>query len=123
MGNSGTTEVRQERPRAERVTEGMTVAVASVLALGLLGGPAVVFSTTAWHLVTDSGTTTFSRVLAPLVFLALVALPLVVARVVFGSGRRKGKERLTAAVPAALTLLGASVLPLAALCLIFVYGD
>ncbi|KUL63821.1 hypothetical protein ADL30_02265 [Streptomyces sp. NRRL S-1521] len=115
--------MRQERPRAERVTEGMTVAVASVLALGLLGGPAVVFSTTAWHLVTDSGTTAFSRFLAPLVFLALVALPLVVARVVFRSGRRKGKERLTAAVPAALTLLGASALPLAALCLIFVYGD
>lgn len=123
MGNSGIAEVRRERARAERVTEGMTVAVASVLALGLLGGPAVVFSTTAWHLVTDSGTTAFSRFLAPLVCLALVALPLVVARVVFRSGRRTGKERLTAAVPAALTLLGTSVLPLAALCLIFVYGD
>jgi hypothetical protein len=123
MGYSGITEVRRERTRAERLTEGLTVAVASVLSFGLLAGPAVVFGTTAWHLVTDTGTTAFSRLSAPVIFLALVALPLVLARVVFRSGRRKGRERLTAAVPAVLTLLGASVVPFAALCLIFVYAD
>ncbi|MEV0123288.1 hypothetical protein AB0I16_17455 [Streptomyces sp. NPDC050703] len=123
MGNSGTTEVRRERARAERVTEGATVAVASALSFGLLGSTAVVFATTSWHLLTDSGTTGFSRFLAPLIFLALVALPLVLAHVVFRSGRRRGKERLTAAVPAALTSLGASIVPFAALCLILMYAN
>ncbi|MFC5959382.1 hypothetical protein ACFP51_34725 [Streptomyces pratens] len=123
MGDSGTTEVRRERARAERLTEGLTVAVASVLSFVLLAGPAVVFGTTAWHLVTDAGTTAFSRFSALADFLALVVLPLVPARVVFRSGRRKGRERLTAAVPAALTLLGSSVVSFAALCLIVVYAD
>ncbi|WAX76390.1 hypothetical protein [Streptomyces sp. KMM 9044] len=48
-----------------------------------------------------------------MILLALVALPLVLARVVFRSGRHKGSERLTAAVPAALTLFGSSVVPFA----------
>ncbi|MGW0549512.1 hypothetical protein [Streptomyces altiplanensis] len=117
------TEVRRRRTRAERLTEGLTVAVASVLSSGLLAGPAVVFGTTAWHLVTDTGATTFSRLSTPVVFLALVTLPLAPARAVFRAGRRKGRERLTAAVPAALALLGASVVPFAALCLVFVYAD
>ncbi|WP_093797084.1 hypothetical protein [Streptomyces sp. Wb2n-11] len=121
MGYSGMTEVRRKRTRAERATEGLTVAVASVLSFGLLAGPAVVFGTTAWHLVTDA--TTFSRLSAPVVFLALVTLPLVLARAVFRAGQRKGRERLTAAVPAVLALLGASVVPFAALCLVFVYAD
>ncbi|MCX5165903.1 hypothetical protein OOK39_44635 [Streptomyces sp. NBC_00264] len=42
------------------------------------------------------------------------------ARAVFRSGRHKGKKRLTAAV---LALLGGSIVPFAALCLIFVYAD
>lgn len=123
MGDSGITELRRERARAERLTEGLTVAVASVLSSGLLAGPAVVFGTTAWHLITDTGSTAFSRLSAPVISLALVALPSVLARVVFRSGRRKGRERLTAAVPAVLTLLGSSVVPCAALCLIVVYAD
>lgn len=123
MGYGGMTEVRRRRTRAERLTEGLTVAVASVLSSGLLAGPAVVFGTTAWHLVTDTGATTFSRLSTPVVFLALVTLPLAPARAVFRAGRRKGRERLTAAVPAALALLGASVVPFAALCLVFVYAD
>ncbi|MFE7814296.1 hypothetical protein ACFU5P_20540 [Streptomyces sp. NPDC057433] len=115
--------MRRERARAERLTEGLTVAVASVLSFGLLAGPAFVFCATAWHLITDTGTTTFSRLLMPVILLALVALPLVLARVVFRSGRRKGRERLTAAVPAVLTLLGLSVVLFTALCLIVVYAD
>ncbi|WP_309063529.1 hypothetical protein [Streptomyces sp.] len=58
-----------------------------------------------------------------MIFLALVVLPLAPACTVFRSVRRKSRERLTAAVPAALTLLGASVVPFAALCLIFVYAN
>ncbi|MFE7268294.1 hypothetical protein ACFU9B_40905 [Streptomyces sp. NPDC057592] len=117
------TEVRREHPCAERLTEGLTVAVALGLSFYLLGGPAVVFGTTAWHLITDTGTTAFGRFLVPVIFLALVALPLVLARAVFRSGRRRGRKRLTAAVPAVLALLGGSVVPFAALCLIFVYAD
>ncbi|WP_055694575.1 hypothetical protein [Streptomyces prasinopilosus] len=123
MGDDGTTEARRERARAERLTEGLTVAVASVLSFALLAGPAVVFGATAWHLVTGTGTTAFSRVSAPVLFLALVTLPLLLARMVFRSGRRRGNARLTAAVPAALTLLGSSVVPFAALCLIVAYAD
>ncbi|MEU3303676.1 hypothetical protein ABZ729_28255 [Streptomyces sp. NPDC006678] len=123
MGYSGIAEVRWERTRAERLTEGLTVALASVLSFGLMAGPAVVWGTTSWHLVTDTGSSAFSRLLAPVIFLALVVLPLVLARVVFRLGRRKGRERLTAAVPAVLTLLGASAVTFAALCLIFVYAD
>ncbi|MFI6210048.1 hypothetical protein ACIBAI_27355 [Streptomyces sp. NPDC051041] len=123
MGYSGTAEVRRERTRAERLTEGLTVAVASLLSFVLLAGPAVVFGTTAWHLVTDTGTTAFGRLSVPAILLVLLALPLVSARVVFRLGRRGGRERLTAAVPAVLTLLGASVVLFAALCLIVVYTD
>ena len=123
MGYSGTGEAGRERTRAERLTEGLTVAVASALSFGLLAGLAAVFGTTAWHLVTDTGTTVFGRLSAPLIFLALVALPLVLACLAFRLGRRKGGERLTAAVPAALMLLGASVVPFAALCLIIAYAD
>ncbi|MGX1135718.1 hypothetical protein RKD49_007908 [Streptomyces glaucescens] len=108
----------RDRTRAERLSEGLTAAVASVLSLGLLAGPAIVFTATSWHLATDTGTTVFSRSLAPLIFLALLALPFVSACAVFRSGRRKGMERLGAAVPAALTLLGSSVVPLAAFCLL-----
>ncbi|MFI8952376.1 hypothetical protein ACIGO6_38605 [Streptomyces sp. NPDC053750] len=115
--------MRRERTRAERLTEGLTVAVASALSFGLLAGPTVVFGTTTWHLATGTGTTAFSRFLTPVIFLALVTLPLILACAVFRSGRRKSREPLTAAVPAALTLLGASVVPFAALCLIFMYAD
>ncbi|RPK62612.1 hypothetical protein EES42_30610 [Streptomyces sp. ADI95-17] len=73
MGDSGMTEVRREHPCAERLTEGLTVAVALGLSFSLLVGPAVVFGTTAWHLITDTGTTAFSRFLVPVIFLALVA--------------------------------------------------
>ncbi|MFE9923681.1 hypothetical protein ACFYQA_19475 [Streptomyces sp. NPDC005774] len=113
----------RKRARAERLTEGLTVAVASVLSFVLLAGPAVVFGITVRHLVTDTGTTVFSRLSAPAIFLVLLALPLLLARVVFRSGRRKGRERLTAAVPAVLALLGSSVVPFVALCLIVVYAD
>ncbi|CAL9344705.1 hypothetical protein SUDANB15_00338 [Streptomyces sp. enrichment culture] len=123
MGYSGTTEAGRERTRAERLTEGLTVAVASVLSFGLLAGLAVVFGTTAWHLVTETGTSAFSRFAVPVIFLALVALPLVPACLVFRSGRRKGSKQLTAAVPAALTLLGASVALFAALSLIIAHVD
>ncbi|WP_331750255.1 MULTISPECIES: hypothetical protein [unclassified Streptomyces] len=112
--------MRREHAWAERLTEGVTVAVALGLSFYLLGGPAVFFGTTAWHLVNNTGTTAFSRFLVPVIFLALVALPLVLAHVVFRSGRRKGKRRLTAAVPA---VLRGSVMPFAALRLIFVYAD
>ncbi len=123
MGDSGTTEAGPGRSRAERLTEGLTVAVASVLSFALLAGPAIVFGATARHLVTDTGTTAFSGLLAPVLLLALVALPLVLARAVFRSARRRGSERLTAAVPAVLTLLGSSAVPFAALCLLLVYAD
>ncbi|MFF3891722.1 hypothetical protein ACFYY3_00680 [Streptomyces sp. NPDC001812] len=123
MRDSGATQVRGERSCAERLTEGLTVAVASFLSFGLLAGPAAVFRAAAWQLVTDTGTTVFSRLSALLVSLALVALPLVLTRVVFRSGLRKGYERLTAAVPAALTLLGSSVVSFAALLLFVVYAD
>ncbi|MFJ8194153.1 hypothetical protein ACIQ8D_31010 [Streptomyces sp. NPDC096094] len=115
--------VHKERTRAERLTEGLTVAVATVLSFGLLSGSGVVFGATAWNLVTDTGTTAFSGLLMTAVFLIAVPLPLLVARLVFLSGRRKGTERLTAAVPAALTLLAASVVPFAVLCLVVVYAD
>ncbi|MGW7051174.1 hypothetical protein [Streptomyces sp. NPDC054887] len=121
MGHNGTTEVRPERTRAERLTEVLTVAAASVVSCVLLAGPAVVFGASAWHMVTDA--TAFSRLLAPMACLVLVAVPFVLARMVFRSGRRKGSERLTAAVPAVLTLLGVSVVPFAALCLLFMYAD
>ncbi|MFB8038799.1 hypothetical protein ACFC5Z_39050 [Streptomyces sp. NPDC056004] len=117
------TEVRREHAWAERLTEGVTVAVALGLSFFLLAGPAVFFGTNAWHLVTDTDTTAYGRFLMPVTFLALMALPLVLAHAVFRSGRRKGKKRLTAAVPAVLALLGGSVVPLAALCLILVYAS
>ncbi|MFD5191691.1 hypothetical protein ACFWMU_26705 [Streptomyces sp. NPDC058357] len=119
------TEVPREHPWAERLTEGLTIAVASGLSFFLLAGPAVFFGTTAWHLITDTDTdtTALGRFSAPVIFLALMALPLVLARAVFRSGRRKGRRRLTAAVPAVLALLGGSVVPFAALCLMFVYAN
>ncbi|MFF2305520.1 hypothetical protein ACFVVP_23755 [Streptomyces sp. NPDC058128] len=123
MGNSGTTEAPRGRTRGERLTEGVTVAVASALASALLAGPALVFGTTTWHLVTDTGTTAFSRAVVPVILLALTLSPLFLARWVFRSGRRSGRARLTAATPAALTLLAGSVVPFAALWLIFVYAD
>lgn len=123
MEYGGAPDVRQERTRAERLTEGLTVAVASALALGLLAGPAIVFGSTAWHLVTDPGATAFSRLTVPVVFLVLVASPLVLARRVFRASRRKGGEPLTAAVPGALTLLGVSVVLFAVLCLIVVNAN
>ncbi|MER6346492.1 hypothetical protein ACWC10_16325 [Streptomyces sp. NPDC001595] len=119
MGYSGTTEPCRGRTCAERMTEALTVAVASVLSLVLLAGPAVVFGTTAWHLVGDAGAAAYSRVSVPVIFLAITALPLVLARVVFRRGRRRGQERLTAAVPAVLTLLGGSVVLAVALGLFF----
>ncbi|MDH2410478.1 hypothetical protein ACG5V6_01470 [Streptomyces chitinivorans] len=121
MADSGTAEAGRERGRAGRLTEGLTVAVASVLSFGLLAGPAIVFGATAWRLAADTGVTAFSR-LSTVFLLVLVVLPLVLARVVFRAGRRKGRERLTAAVPAVLTLLGSSVVPFTALCLIVVYA-
>ncbi|GAA2440489.1 hypothetical protein [Streptomyces glaucus] len=123
MEYGGTTQARRERTRAERLTEGLTVAVASLLSFVLLAGPAVVFGTTAWHPATGTGTTAFGRLSVPALLLVLLALPLVPARVVFRLGRRRGEERLTAAVPAVLTLLGASVVLFAALCLVVVYAD
>ncbi|WP_189945366.1 hypothetical protein [Streptomyces roseolus] len=113
---------RGERTRTERLTEGLVVAVASVLALGLFAWPATVFGTTAWRLATGTGTTTFSRFLVPVLLLALLTVPFVPARAVFRSGRREGRARLTAAAPAALALLAGSVVPVAALCLLLVYG-
>ncbi|MFJ7258306.1 hypothetical protein ACIQWV_38745 [Streptomyces sp. NPDC098085] len=123
MEDRGTAEVRREHAWAERLTEGVTVAVALGLSFYLLAGPAVFFGTTTWHLITDTGTAAFSRILVPVIFLALVVLPLLLVHVVFRSGRRKGKRRLTAAVPAALALLGGAVVSFAALCVIFVYAD
>ncbi|MGW1411519.1 hypothetical protein [Streptomyces sp. NPDC002403] len=123
MEDRRTAEVRSEHVWAERLTEGVTVAVALGLSFFLLAGPAVFFGTNAWHLVTDAETTAYSRFWVPVLFLGLVALPLVLAGVVFRSGRRKGKKRLTAAVPAVLALLGGAAVPFAALCLIFVYAD
>ncbi|MGW5969257.1 hypothetical protein [Streptomyces sp. NPDC055186] len=125
MGDSVTMEVRRERACAERLTEGLTVAVASFLSFALLAWPATLFGAAVRHLVTDTGTGTavFSQLSALLVFLTPVALPLALARVVFRSGRRKGYERLTAAVPAALTLLGLSVVSFAAMGLILLYAN
>ncbi|MFC7924731.1 hypothetical protein [Streptomyces cinereoruber] len=123
MEHGRAVDVREGRTRAERLTEGLVVAAASVLALGLLAGPVTVFGTTAWHLATDTGTTAFSRFLAPVLLLALLVLPFLPARAVFRSGRRKGRARLTAAAPAVLALLAGSVVPFAALCLLLVYGN
>ncbi|MFD0297308.1 hypothetical protein [Streptomyces sp. NPDC127118] len=123
MEDRGAAEVRREHAWAERLTEGVTVVVALGLSFYLLAGPAVFFGTTTWHLITGTDTTAFSRILVPVIFLALVALLLLLAHVVFRSGRRKGKRRLTAAVPAVLALLGGSVVSFAALCIIFVYAD
>ncbi|MFE5829804.1 hypothetical protein ACFQ67_02825 [Streptomyces sp. NPDC056488] len=123
MEHGRTVEARGERTRGERLTEGLTVAVASVLSLGLLTGPVVVFGTTAWRLATDTGTTTFSRLLVPVLLLALLALPPALARAVFRSGRRKGGGRLTAAAPATLALLGGAVVPFVILCLLLVTAD
>ncbi|MFE0786851.1 hypothetical protein ACFW4T_35350 [Streptomyces mutabilis] len=97
--------------------------VSAALALVLLAGPVIVFSMSSWHSATEPGTTAFSRFVAPVVLLSLVALPFVSAGAVFRSGRRKNKERLGAAVPAALTLLGSSVVPLAAFCLLLVHAN
>jgi uncharacterized spore protein YtfJ len=104
------------------LAEGLAVVVVSVLSFGLLAGPAVVFGATAWRLVTGTGITALSR-LSAVAFLVLVVLPLVLARVVFRSGRRRGREGLAAAVPAVLALLGSSVVPFVALCLVVAYGD
>ncbi|GGZ17634.1 hypothetical protein [Streptomyces nitrosporeus] len=117
------TEVHQEHAFTERLTAGLTVAVASGLSLFLLAGPAMVFSTTGWQLATDSGATAFSRLLVPVVCLALVVLPFVPAGAVLRAGLRKGRRRLTAAVPAALALLGGSVVTFGILCLIVMYAD
>ncbi|MDA5282195.1 hypothetical protein [Streptomyces sp. Isolate_45] len=123
MGYDGMTDVRRESARAQWWAERLTIAVASVLSFALLAGAAVVFGSTAWRLATETGATAFSRFLVPVVLVSLVVLPLVPARAVFRAGLRKGRERRAAAVPAVLTLLGASVVPFAALCLIVVYAD
>ncbi|MFF3787597.1 hypothetical protein [Streptomyces sp. NPDC001933] len=67
----------------------MTIAMALGLSFYLLAGPAVFYGTNTWHLVAD--TTAFSRFLMPMTFLALVALPLILARVVFRPGPAKGQ--------------------------------
>ncbi|MFD7527682.1 hypothetical protein ACFV8E_08700 [Streptomyces sp. NPDC059849] len=124
MEDRGTAEARREHAWAERLTEGVTVAVVFGLSFYLLASTTVFFGTNAWYLITDTSTTAVSRFLVPVIYLALVALPPGLACVVFRSGRRKGKRRLTAAVPAALALLGGSVVPCAALFLIiFGYGE
>ncbi|MEV4939533.1 hypothetical protein [Streptomyces zaomyceticus] len=122
MRNTGTTDPSRGRSRAERLVEGLTVAVASVLSFLLLAGPVTVFVTTAWQLVTGAGVTAFSRVAVPVILLALLTLPLVLALRAFRSGRRKGREPMTAAVPATLTLLAGSVVPFGALVLVFVFA-
>ncbi|MDK0521259.1 hypothetical protein [Streptomyces sp. ML-6] len=116
-------EVHQEHGWAERLTEGVIVAVVLGLSSFLLAGPVMVFGTTVWQSSTETGTTAAGQFLVPVVFLALTVLPLVLACRVFRSGLRKGKRRLTAAVPAALTLLGGSMVLFAVLCLLFVYAD
>lgn len=123
MEYRGVPEAGRERTRAQRTTDRLIVIVASVLSFVLLVGPALLFGTLAWQSATRTGTSAFNGYVAPVICVALVAFPLVLARVVFLSGRRKGKERLTAAAPATLTLLGLSVVPFSALCLIFVYGE
>ncbi|MGQ7750355.1 hypothetical protein ACUN29_17960 [Streptomyces sp. WC2508] len=115
--------MRREHAWAERLTEGVTVVVALGLSFYLLAGPALFFGTTTWHLITGTGTAAFSRILVSVILLALVALPLLLVHVVFRSCRRRGKRRLTAAVPAALALLGGAVVSFAVLCVIFVYAD
>lgn len=86
MEDRGAAEVRREHAWAERLTEGVTVVVASGLSFYLLVSPAVFFGTTTWHLITDTGTAAFSRILVPVILLALVALPLLLVHVVFRSG-------------------------------------
>ncbi|MET9728267.1 hypothetical protein [Streptomyces zaomyceticus] len=122
MGNMGTAESSRGRSRAERLVEGLTVAVSSVLSFLLLAGPVTIFATTTWQLVTGTGITAFSRVAVPVILLGLLTLPLVLALRVFRSGRRRGREPMTAAVPATLTLLAGSVVPFGALVLIFVFA-
>ncbi|MFD7962239.1 hypothetical protein ACFV5J_15695 [Streptomyces zaomyceticus] len=122
MGNMGTAESSQGRSRAERLVEGLTVAVASILSFLLLAGPATIFATTTWQLVTGTGITAFSRVAVPVILLGLLTLPLVLALRVFRSGRKRGREPMTAAVPATLTLLAGSVVPFGTLVLIFVFA-
>ncbi|MFD8824862.1 hypothetical protein ACFV1C_21210 [Streptomyces sp. NPDC059605] len=120
MDDRGMTEVRQEYGWAERMTEGVIVAVALGLSFFLLAGPAMLFGTAVWQSSTDTGTTTAGQFLVPVVFLVLMVLPLVLACLVFRSGLRKGKKPLTTAVPAALTLFGGSLVFFVVLCLVFV---
>ncbi|MFE5730540.1 hypothetical protein ACFQ7A_06450 [Streptomyces sp. NPDC056528] len=94
--------------------------MAPALSLGLLGVPVTVFGTTAPHLVTDTGTTTFGRFAVPVAFVVLLALPFVLAHAVFHSDRHRGRERPTAAVPA---LRAGSMAPFAAPCLVLMYAD
>ncbi|MFG2838090.1 hypothetical protein ACGFYE_24140 [Streptomyces zaomyceticus] len=122
MGSTGTTDLSRGRLRAERLVEGLTVAVASVLSCLLLAGPVSVFVTTAWQLATGTGITAFSRVAVPVILLVLLTLPLVLGLRVFRSGRRKGRDPMTAAVPATLSLLAGSVVPFGALVLVFVFA-
>ncbi|MFF4079336.1 hypothetical protein ACFYZN_08010 [Streptomyces sp. NPDC001777] len=114
-----TTEVREEHGWAERLTEGVIVAVALGLSFFLLGGPAMIFGTAIWQSAADPGTTGAAQFLVPVVFLVLMVLPLALACLTFRSGLRKGKKRLTAAVPAALALFGGSLVFFVVLCLVF----
>ncbi|MGW1432742.1 hypothetical protein ACWD6K_29495 [Streptomyces sp. NPDC002431] len=116
------TEARPEVTWTERLTEGVTVAVVLGLSFYLSAGPAVLFCNASWSLINDSGAPTAARILVPLVVLVLLVAPLVLTFKVFRSGLRKGKRRLTAAVPAALTLLGGSAVLFVVLFLAYVYG-
>ncbi|MEV8454624.1 hypothetical protein AB0467_23295 [Streptomyces sp. NPDC052095] len=116
------TEAPQEITWAERLTEGLIVAVVLGLSFYLSAGPAMLFCNASWSLINDSGAPTAARILVPLVVLVLLMAPLVLTFKVFRSGLRKGKRRLTAAVPAALTLLGGSAVLFVVLVLAYVYG-
>ncbi|MFJ6013182.1 hypothetical protein [Streptomyces sp. NPDC092952] len=116
------TEAHQEVTWAERLTEGMTVAVVLGLSFFLSAGPAMLFCNASWSLINDSGAPTAAQILAPLITLVLLVAPLVLTFKVFRSGLRKGRRRLAAAVPAALTLLGGSAVLFVVLALAYLYG-
>ncbi|MFF5636958.1 hypothetical protein [Streptomyces sp. NPDC012825] len=94
--------------------------MASVLLLGLLAVPVTVFGTTAPHLVTDTGTTTFGRFATPVAFVVLLALPFVLAHAVFHSDRHGGAGAADGGGPGPACR---SMAPFTAPCPVLMYAD
>ncbi|MFD6419362.1 hypothetical protein [Streptomyces sp. NPDC060194] len=121
MTDSGTMEAGTGRKRVERIAEGLVVALVSALALGLLYWPVLVFGGIGVDQVAHGGGF-LGRLAAPVLCFGLIVMPPLPAAAVFRRRRRRGAPRLTAALPAALTLLAAAVVPFAALWAVLWYA-